>query len=39
VVTILSILSLVMMTVAYVLNVIGYVTASKDNESFKKQCC
>ncbi len=36
VVTILSILSLVMMTVAYVLNVIGYVTASKDNESFKK---
>ena len=34
--TILSILSLVMMTVAYVLNVIGYVTASKDNESFKK---
>lgn len=35
-VTILSILSLVMMTVAYVLNVIGYVTASKDNESFKK---
>ncbi len=36
VVTILSILSMVMMTVAYVLNVIGYVTASKDNESFKK---
>lgn len=36
VVTILSILSLVMMTVAYVLNIIGYVTASKDNESFKK---
>ncbi|MBQ5687639.1 MAG: hypothetical protein IIV23_08040 [Ruminococcus sp.] len=36
VVTILSILSLVMMTIAYVLNVIGYVTASKDNESFKK---
>ena len=36
VVTILSILSLVMMTVAYVLNVIGYVTASKHNESFKK---
>ena len=36
VVTILSILSLVMMPVAYVLNVIGYVTASKDNESFKK---
>lgn len=36
VVTILSLVSLVLMTVAYVLNIIGYVNASKDNESFKK---
>jgi uncharacterized membrane protein (DUF485 family) len=36
VVTILSLVSLVLITVAYVLNIIGYVNASKDNESFKK---
>lgn len=35
-VTVLSLVSLVLMTVAYVLNLIGYFTASKDNESFKK---
>ena len=35
-VTILSIVSLVLMTVAYVLNLIGYITAAKDNESFSK---
>lgn len=35
-VTVLSLVSLVLMTVAYVLNLIGYITASKDNESFKK---
>jgi|GEM_PF-4888787 len=35
-VTILSIVSLVLMTVAYVLNLIGYITAAKDNESFGK---
>lgn len=36
VVTILSLVSLVLMTVAYMLNIIGYVNASKDNENFKK---
>lgn len=35
-VTVLSLVSLALMTVAYVLNLIGYFTASKDNESFKK---